>query len=117
MRKRFTVVGLVLAVCLLAGCPGKQTTIDQCIQYRSMFNSTLNSLSTNLATLPQPQQQKYAEMALPFASAGALALDMMDAATANGGQIPANELQKFLKAKNDLIDLVAKIILEKKGGK
>ena len=111
-------LAMVLAVMLLVGCAnmGGKTGIDQAIQYRSIFNSTLSSFSTNLATMPQAEQQKWASQALPFAKAGVLALDTMDAVVAGGGTLPADSVQQYLVAKNALIDLIAKMILVK-GGK
>jgi hypothetical protein len=107
----------LLCILLLIGCVGQtKTGIDQAIQYRSVFNSTLSSFTTNLATMPVASQQKYAAQAVPFAQAGVLALDTMDAIVAGGGAIPADSVQQYLAAKNALIDLVAKMILEK-GGK
>jgi hypothetical protein len=108
----------LLCILLLAGCAnmGGKTSIDQAIQYRSIFNSTLSSFSTNLAAMPQPAQQKYAAQALPFARSGVLALDTMDAMVAGGGTLPVESVQQYLIAKNALIDLIAKMILEK-GGK
>ena len=107
----------VLFILLLAGCVQTQkTTIDQAIQYRSIFNSTLLSFETNLKTLPAASQQKYASMAVPFATAGMMSLDTMDMLAANGSAIDATTLQQYLAAKNALIDLIAKIMIEK-GGK
>jgi hypothetical protein len=112
------IIILLAMVALVAGCSGMggKTSIDQAIQYRSLFNSTLSSFTTNLAAMPQPAQQKYAEMAVPFARSGVLALDTMDAMVAGGGALPAESVQQYLVAKNALIDLIAKMILEK-GGK
>ena len=110
---------VLLIVCsLFVGCAGLggKTGIDQAIQYRSIFNSTLSSFSTNLASMPQAEQQKWAAQALPFARAGVLALDTMDAVVAGGGTLPADSVQQYLVAKNALIDLIAKMILVK-GGK
>jgi hypothetical protein len=110
------IVFILLLLLLLAGCSlmgGQVTTIDQCIQYRAAFNSTLSSLTTNLASLPEPQRQKYASMAIPFAQAGMLALDLMDASVTSNGQIPPEAVQQYMASKNALIDLIAKMILEK----
>ena len=107
----------LLCILLVVGCIGQQKTgIDQAIQYRSIFNSTLSSFTTNLASMPVAAQSKYAAQAVPFAQAGVLALDTMDAIVAGGGTIPADSVQQYLAAKNALIDLIAKMILEK-GGK
>jgi len=118
MRKIKLAVPLLCILLLVAGCSnmGGKTSIDQAIQYRSLFNSTLSSFTTNLASMPQPAQQKYAAMAVPFASSGVLALDTMDAMVAGGGTIDPASVQQYLVAKNALIDLIAKMILEK-GGK
>ena len=109
-------LAMVLLALMLVACAGQQTNMDQAIQYRSLFNSTLSSFTTNLQTLPQPLQQKYATMAVPVASSGVLALDTMDAIVAGGGKIDPANVQQYLAAKNALIDLIAKMILEK-GGK
>jgi hypothetical protein len=107
----------LLCILLLIGCANQQKTgIDQAIQYRSVFNSTLSSFTTNLAAMPVASQSKYAAQAIPFAQAGVLALDTMDAIVAGGGTIPTDSVQQYLAAKNSLIDLVAKMLLEK-GGK
>lgn len=107
----------ILFILLLAGCAQTQkTSIDQAIQYRSIFNSTLLSFETNLKTLPVVSQQKYAAMALPFATAGMTTLNTMDMLASNGSAIDATTLQQYLAAKNALIDLIAKIMIEK-GGK
>ena len=108
----------VLFIMLLVGCAQTQgkTTIDQAIQYRSIFNSTLLSFETNLKTLPAASQYKYASMAVPFATAGMMSLDTMDMLAANGSAIDATTLQQYLAAKNAMIDLIAKVMIEK-GGK
>ena len=55
-------------------------------------------------------------MAVPFATAGMMSLDTMDMLASAGSAIDATTLQQYLAAKNALIDLIAKIMIEK-GGK
>lgn len=117
MKRLMKPVIPIIFILLILGCvqTGK-TPIDQAIQYRSLFNSTLLSFETNLKTLPAPSQQKYSAMAIPFAMAGMTALDTMDLLASAGNPIDQTTLQQYLTAKNNLIDIIAKIVTEK-GGK
>ena len=110
-------VAVVLAVMLLAGCAnlGGKTSIDQAIQYRSAFNTVLGQWNTELSVLPPADQKAWATKAIPFVQAGVLALDTMDIAAGLGTAPTPENIQAYLTAKNRMIDLLAQLILAKKG--
>ena len=108
-------VRLALAV-MLAGCPaGGKATIDQAIQYRAGFNTLLSQWNMELAGMPVDQQKMWAVKALPFVTGGVAALDTMDMVIGAGGTPTPENIQAYLVAKNKMIDLLASLVLAKKG--
>jgi hypothetical protein len=113
--KRLVLVLMVIG--LLVGCGslgGKAPIIDTAIQYRSTFNTLVASFSAEISTLPAEQQKVWAQQSLPFIQSGSLALDAMDVMVGTGGSPTPETVQQYIAAKNKLIDLLAKVILEKK---
>jgi len=110
--KRLLAVFLILG--LFIGCAGVQTTKDQAIQYRQQFNILLGQWNTELSTLPEAQRIDWAKKSVPVVQAAVIALDTMDIAVGQGGQLSADNIQAFLSAKNRLIDLIANLIASKK---
>ena len=113
--KRVLAVSLVVMLALVA-CQGRQTTIDQAIQYRAAFNAAVGSFYSELQALPQAQQKDFASKAVPIVTAGKLALDTMDSMVGAGQSITPDQVQAFLAAKNQMLDLLASIVVAK-GGK
>ena len=115
--KRLTIIPLILML-LVAGCATSGTsTKDLAIQYRSAFNALLTQFDTELSTMPIDQQKSWAQKSVPFISAGVLALQTMDMQIGASGEMSQQTLQAYLTAKNQMIDLVANLMLAKKGGK
>ena len=114
--KTKAIVG-ILALVLLVACAQIQgvTSKDQAIQYRSAFNTMLGQWNTELAGLPLDQQKVWAQKSLPFVKSGVLALDTIDTAVGLGGNPTPETVQQYLVAKNAMIDLIAQLILAKKG--
>ena len=110
-------LAMVLLALMLAGCGGKQTSIDQAIQYRGAFNTLLAQYNAELAAMPAVQQKDWATKSLPIVQAGVLALNTMDLAVGAGTPPTPETIQQYLTAKNQMIDLTAALILAKKGGK
>ena len=112
-------VAMVLLALMLAGCAnmGGKTSIDQAIQYRSAFNTLLGQFNSELAAMPAVQQKDWATKSLPIVQAGVLALNTMDIAVGAGTSPTPENIQQYLTAKNQMIDLTAALILAKKGGK
>ena len=114
--KRFIAIPIILI--LLIGCsPMGMTTKDQAIQYRSGFNTLLSQFNTELSVMPIDQQKIWAQRAIPFMQAGVLVLNTMDMQINAGGPITQENIQAYLAAKNNMIDLIANLVLAKKGGK
>jgi len=113
------IIILLAMVALIAGCSGMggKATIDQAIQYRSGFNTMLSQWNTELAALPPADQKQWAVKAVPVVQGAVLALDTMDVAVGLGGQPTPETVQQYLIAKNKMIDLLAQLVLAKKGGK
>lgn len=118
MINRKTFLTVMMCVALVAGCTqlGKNPSIDQAIQYRSGFNTMLSQFNAELAAMPPADQKAWAQKAAPIVQAGVLALDTMDVAVGLGGQPSPETIQQYLTAKNQMIDLLAKLVLAK-GGK
>ena len=112
-------LAMVLLLALVAGCAqtGAKTGIDQAIQYRSAFNTLLGQFNSELAAMPAVQQKDWATKSLPIVQAGVLALNTMDIAVGAGTSPTPENIQQYLTAKNQMIDLTAALILAKKGGK
>lgn len=106
---------VVLIMCALLAACATAPTIDTSIKYRSQFNALLSQFNLELAGMPLDQQKAWAQKAAPFVQTGATALDMMDITAGAGGTITPENLQQFMTAKNALIDLVANLVLSKKG--
>lgn len=111
------IVMLLGFVCIGATCQnhGINVPLDTAIQYRSAFNTMLMQWNSELATMPTTDQKLWAQKALPFVQAGVLALDSMDIAVGLGGQPSPETIQQYLAAKNQMIDLLAQLIVAKKG--
>jgi hypothetical protein len=112
MKRFFCTITLLM---LLTGCAGTLSSIDQAIQYRSGFNTMLSQWNIELATLPPVEQKVWANQALPYIKAGVMALDTMDIVIQTGNTPSPENVQAYLQAKNAMIDLLAKLILTKKG--
>jgi hypothetical protein len=113
-------VPIILCIILMAGCAaliGTNTPLDQAIQYRSAFNTMLAQWNLELSGMPIDQQKAWAQKAIPFVQAGVMALDTMDLTIGAGSQPTPDTIQQYLMAKNRMIDLLAQLILAKKGGK
>lgn len=111
---RISVVLMLAFFVMGAMCQGV-TSKDQAIQYRSAFNTMLAQWNAELAGLPLEQQKSWAQQSLPLVNSGVLALNTMDIAVGLGGQPTPETIQQYLAAKNAMIDLLAKLILTKKG--
>jgi hypothetical protein len=109
----------LICILLIAGCTQMQgkSNIDNQIIYRSQFNTALQQLNFELGTMPPDTQKAWAQKAVPFVYACSLALDTMDMAIGTGSTPSPEDIQAFLKAKNQMIDVLAQIVLAKKGGK
>jgi uncharacterized protein YceK len=116
MRK---ITALFIVCALFVGCAsmGGKTGIDQAIQYRAGFNTLLSQWNTELAAMPAESQKEWATKALPIVVAGVTALDTMDIVVGAGGTPTPENVQAYLNAKNKMIDLLASLVLAKKGGK
>ena len=112
-------VAMVLLALMLAGCAnmGGKSGIDQAIQYRAGFNTILSKWNIELVGMPVDQQKAWATKALPFVTGGVAALDTMDIVVGAGGTPTPENIQAYLVAKNKMIDLLASLVLAKKGGK
>lgn len=114
--KRLALVPIILI--LLVGCATQGTTTkDMAIQYRSGFNALLTQFDSELSTMPADQQKVWAQRSVPFITAGTIALQTIDMQVGTTGQMSAEAFQAYLTAKNQMIDLVANLVLAKKGGK
>jgi hypothetical protein len=108
----------ILLILLVTGCVTQGQTIkDQAIQYRSAFNTVLSQFNTELAVMPIDQQKIWAQRAVPFMSAGVLALQTIDMQANAGAPVTQETIQAYLVAKNQMIDLIANLVLAKKGAK
>ena len=106
-----------LAVGATCQQPGVNVPMDAAIQYRSAFNTMLMQWNSELAVMPPADQKVWAQKALPFVKSGVLALDSMDIAVGLGGQPSPETVRAYLAANNQMIDLLAQLILAKKGAK
>lgn len=118
MINRKTILVVMICLAMVVGCAtmGGSPTLDTAIQYRSGFNTMLSQWNTELATLPPADQKAWAQKAVPVVQSAVLALDTMDIAVGLGGQPLPETVQQYLAAKNQMIDLLAKLVLAK-GGK
>ena len=116
--KRLTIVPILL-ILLVVGCTNMsgKAGIDQAIQYRATFNTILSQWNIELSGMPVEQQKAWATKALPFVTGGVAALDTMDIVVGAGGTPTPENIQAYLAAKNKMIDLLASLVLAKKGGK
>jgi hypothetical protein len=114
-----TMAAICLLAVMVAGCAGLggKTGIDQAIQYRAGFNTLLSQWNTEIAVMPAEAQKEWATKALPIVIAGVTALDTMDIVVGAGGTPTPENVQAYLNAKNKMIDLLASLVLAKKGGK
>jgi hypothetical protein len=109
----------LLCLLLMLGCAQYQgkSTIDQQIMYRSQFNTALQQLNFELGTMAPEHQKAWAQKVVPFVTACAAALDTMDIVIGTGSSPSPENVQAYLTAKNQMIDVLAQIVLAKKGGK
>ena len=109
------IIVLLGFVCIGATCQRQGLPVDSSIAYRSGFNTMLAQWNAELTAMPPADQKVWAQKALPIVQAGVLALDTMDIAVGLGGQPSPETVQQYLIAKNQMIDLLAQLILAKKG--
>lgn len=116
MRRYSRLNYLIIFILLVVGCVSTgKTSKDMAIQYRSAFNTLLSQFNTELSVMPPAQQKEWAQKAIPFMSAGVLALQTMDMQANADAPISQETFQSYLNAKNQMIDLIANLVLAKKG--